>query len=582
MTRGTRADSSARPGLFGRRWGRRLRAAAAIALFGVLGIATADAAVDPQGTVEGRLSYSGVPDPVVHDIQRTLAEIGLYVGPIDGIMGGETADAIRAYQRQNRLAVDGRATRALLDGMELSVQARNLDARIARTKEAQTQAALAALRASPATSIFLGGRASAERADPTRDARACFAAPSVRCLLGEALESAKGIHRDRFHDWVLGSILMVQVKAGLADVALETVRRLQDPRLVMVALRNISRAQAETGDIAAAERLALAIPAPAPRAEALAAIAVAHGVAGDLTAANDGIDLVAALCRDPSVEARRAVSILAAAAVGLAAAGAAAAASTAIAAADDRARAIGPSANRARALAEVATALAQSGQPRRALALLEETATPDGQRTTLLAVANAFAQAGDLGTALDVALDVDQARYQAVVLSDIASIEARGERATAARATMARAVEAAGAIAPGREYAVSYAWSRIVASWLVIGDNAAASEAADNIASLSLRAHALARIAAARARAGETAAAARIARRADALVDTIPSPLDRVWVLCDIALADDRDGAHGAALAAFRRALDIAKAISVPWARAQALGKTAATLLELR
>ena len=151
-----------------------------------------------------------------------------------------------------------------------------------------------------------------------------------------------------------------------------------------------------------------------------------------------------------------------------------------------------------------------------------------------------------------------------------------------ARATMARAVAAAGAIKPGRDYAVSYAWSRIAAAWLIVGDYTAASAAADNIASASLRTHALARIAAAYVRVGETAQAAQFTRRADALVDTIASPLDRVWVLCDIALADDRDGARGAAIAAFRLAVDIAKAITAPWARAQALGKTATTLLELR
>lgn len=208
-------------------------------------------------------------------------------------MSGETAAAIGAYQRHNGLAVDGLASRALRDRIELSVQARNLDARITRTKAAQTQAAVAALRASPSTSVFLGGRDSAERADPTRDASACFAAPSVPCLLAEALESAKAIHRDRFHDWVLGRILMIQVKAGLSEVALETVRRLEDPRLVMVALRNISRTQAEIGDTAAAEQLALAIPAAGARAQALAAIAVAHGAAGNLGAAHAGIELVA-------------------------------------------------------------------------------------------------------------------------------------------------------------------------------------------------------------------------------------------------------------------------------------------------
>lgn len=42
------------------------------------------------------------------DIQRALAEAGFYMGPIDGIVGRKTRAAIRAFQEQNGLAVDGK------------------------------------------------------------------------------------------------------------------------------------------------------------------------------------------------------------------------------------------------------------------------------------------------------------------------------------------------------------------------------------------------------------------------------------------------------------------------------------------
>jgi len=61
---------------------------------------------------------------------------------------------------------------------------------------------------------------------------------------------------------------------------------------------------------------------------------------------------------------------------------------------------------------------------------------------------------------------------------------------------------------------VSYAWSRIAAAWLVVGDYTAASTAADNIANASLRTQPLARIAAAYVRVGETAQAPRFTHRA--------------------------------------------------------------------
>ena len=36
-----------------------------------------------------------------------------------------------------------------------------------------------------------------ESADPTHDPSICFAAPPLRCLLDEALESIRGVTRDR-------------------------------------------------------------------------------------------------------------------------------------------------------------------------------------------------------------------------------------------------------------------------------------------------------------------------------------------------------------------------------------------------
>ena len=57
------------------------------------------------------------------------------------------------------------------------------------------------------------------------------------------------------------------------------------------------------------------------------------------------------------------------------------------------------------------------------------------------------------------------------------------------------------------------------------------------------------------------------------------SLLDRVAP--NIAISHARAGNTAAALKAFRRALDVAKSIDVAWARAQALGKVAATLVEL-
>lgn len=51
---------------------------------------------------------------VVAQVQQELARAGYYRGAIDGIIGNGTRSAIRAYERANRLRVDGRIDEELL------------------------------------------------------------------------------------------------------------------------------------------------------------------------------------------------------------------------------------------------------------------------------------------------------------------------------------------------------------------------------------------------------------------------------------------------------------------------------------
>ncbi len=54
-------------------------------------------------------------DPAVEDIQRELLATGHYHGLVDGVMGTQTMLAIKQYQKDSGLAIDGRATRELLE-----------------------------------------------------------------------------------------------------------------------------------------------------------------------------------------------------------------------------------------------------------------------------------------------------------------------------------------------------------------------------------------------------------------------------------------------------------------------------------
>ena len=51
----------------------------------------------------------------VRRVQEGLARLGYRPGPVDGIAGAQTREAIRAYQRDHGLLVDGHATPELAD-----------------------------------------------------------------------------------------------------------------------------------------------------------------------------------------------------------------------------------------------------------------------------------------------------------------------------------------------------------------------------------------------------------------------------------------------------------------------------------
>ncbi len=57
-------------------------------------------------------------DPDVKAIQSNLSELGYDPGPADGVVGAKTGDAIRDYQEDQGLLVDGRPSDELLNHIE--------------------------------------------------------------------------------------------------------------------------------------------------------------------------------------------------------------------------------------------------------------------------------------------------------------------------------------------------------------------------------------------------------------------------------------------------------------------------------
>ncbi len=211
-------------------------------------------------------------DPLVAKIQDTLSRLGFYRGPVDGAMNRKTEKAIRAYQRHAGLPVTGEATEKLLGSLETGDKVGALLQRLEETRRRTKDAARQALLGNPETRRLLQKDPDIA-ADPTRDPTPCYRDPTVSCLLGEASESAKAVFRNEMRDWVLGEILVVQARAGFTPDAMETARRIADPRLIMVALRDIAEARATAGRGSDALAAVEIIPDTVKQGEAIAAIA---------------------------------------------------------------------------------------------------------------------------------------------------------------------------------------------------------------------------------------------------------------------------------------------------------------------
>jgi hypothetical protein len=54
-------------------------------------------------------------EPMVEELQRDLKALGRYDGPVDGVIGRRTKQAIAAFQQENGLSPDGEPSEELLD-----------------------------------------------------------------------------------------------------------------------------------------------------------------------------------------------------------------------------------------------------------------------------------------------------------------------------------------------------------------------------------------------------------------------------------------------------------------------------------
>jgi len=518
------------------------------------------------------------PSKTIRDIQSALTELGYYSGSVSGRLNDETRSAIRLYQTRIGLDVTGLPSPDLIKHLRFVDEVQALQSRLAEVREEQIADAREALTNNPATRKLVKHE-EISVADPTRDPNVCFDRPTPNCLLDEAIESAKAIFRVQFRDWVLGEILTSQARAGFSLAALSTLRLVEDPRLVIVGLRNISRAQAVAGLLVEARETASIIPLSWSRAEAFAAIAPAEAGIGAAAAVQRSVRRVLELADEPA-DIRRRVATLGALAVALSSAGDSETAQVVI----TRARELIDASPEAEAkrealLSEIATALADLGHLDESLQIFGQIIDTRHHPPVMLAAARAYLRDGRDEEAFATATAVPEERYKVVALGRVAVAQYRAGNKDRATETLESALEVADEIDSRAAYARSYAISQVVHAFIAIGSFATATKTARGIQDARLLTDAYWSIAAAQARAGNDVGAVKNFQLAKQALADVRSPLDRSWIMSNLVVSQIQAKDHPAAKQALAQAVAITRQITSPWARAQGIAKLAASLI---
>lgn len=487
---------------------------------------------------------------LVMEVQRGLAAIGLYRGAIDGQDSPLLRAAIRSYQQQRDLPVDGAVSTTLLTHLGgVAEQAAALRNRIDATKIRQVEEANLALASAPA----IRDRLSAATALDTPD---CPEAGLIPCLAGSAIAAAGRIDDGEQRDWVLLHLVGTLARAGWEDTAWVLVRRIGDPRTQISGVRDIAAALAEAGAGDRATDLAAQVPLARPRAEAWIAIALAAHGAGD--SERLGVAIAAARQAIGQIdEGHQRVALLARVAP-LAAVGDAV--SRDIAMAMDLAARLAPGSDRDLAMGHIATAQAALGDLDGALGTITAIADDRRRGATLLRVALAAADAGAWDRAMALPAKIAEPRYRAVALARLAARLAGLGRMDQATQVLEQAEAAMKAVTS--PFARDYGIAVITEAWLALGNVDEARRAADGIGAGPIRARTLDTLAAALSSDGVRGDAAR--KEAAKAVAEIIDPVERLAAEARQALARGDPNAHW-------RLRGEAEALTDPWQRARAL-----------
>lgn len=536
-------------------------------LFLLASFAGATAADRKIAAVDGVVPGAGTSNPdslwdrTIQDVQKALTDLGLYQGPIDGQYSAAVRRAVERFEKKYGSIGRGKALPESLRSMATVKDAVHLRNRLDETRRLQIISATQALRSNPATRDLVTRRGEPARAVSTRT---CADQPTVACLLANAADSTIAVDRAYFRDWAIREVAVAEVRTGRTDHMRDRLRSLSDPRLVLVALRELVQALAQDGRTAEAAAIAETIPDAVNKVRAISSIAIAEARLGQRKQARASVERVLTMLETHNDVSGK-VAIVTALASGLADAGDIGAARFAIAGARRFATAKDKGAARQVEFGMITGALANTRQFKKAMdALARLTANPAGDQsaTVTSAVAKAAAAEGD--------------RYRVTTLSNLAVVHAKLGDPVAASKVLKQAEKAAGRVREG--YPAAIANFTVAKAWARIGEAERAEAVMLGLSNPVLRAKGLWEIGVLRAASGDASGAAKTEDQAFAATRNVPSAFDRTILLSDSAIARAGAGLSDQAARVFDAAWQSGRDIDAKWWRARAFARLAVAL----
>ena len=512
---------------------------------------------------------------LVRQIQLRLAEIGVYEGPIGGVMSSETGQAIRRYQDLASLPPDGRPTQALLEHLTSAAgAAQHLLLRLDRARQQQILDAKSALENEFGPEW---ARLPAEEAETMDEASAlaraelCFAAPTPRCLIREARLAATNVAKADLRDWALSNVVEAQAKAGHADEALSIARSIQDPRSVVAAIGSIAVSLARVGRMDEALAAAERVPNARLKDKALRAVVEGQAAVGQPASAHRTA---------ARIERRQ---------------------------------------ERVSALAAVARAYVAAGELENARLVVDETMAfvasveaPVFRDWAHGELAKLLSLVGDFNAAKFAAGQIEGANHRIQTFCEIVISEAEAGRVQDAKRTLTSTLELLSTVTRRAErqqararvavafaavgefdasvalakkidfgYAHSFVMNQIAISMAEAGRIDDGLDIALSIEDERLKVDALLSITRILSEAGDSDRARKIEEKTFEAARAMTSTLDRAFVLSDLAVIGAQAGNDTVARATLAEALGIARQIDDPWARARSLSKVASALARI-